>query len=569
MSSSASPDTSSDDDNINDARERFGRGANIYEETGKHSNALHDASLQGDLDTVQYLLDKGADINAQGGKYGTALQAASHQGNKSVMRELLHRGAKVNAQGGRYGNALQAASMGGHQEVLELLEKQLHIKQVISNAIDDLEVFHSNEDIKTIVCHMDLEVLACRKMDAEDMDDISRLVTFTGTSRQAQAATCVDYISPEYRMSTNSPPHLKLFLLSSDLVDTNTETSSDCWMPILRNSILACGFPSAPRTEGLGLEVPPAIMLYLAGVNYPTEWTTSSKSKGFIFRSDFRLDDDDISMLVPTQRLENAIQWHLVRTKGPRSTSIDKKNSNFINGMMDGTTEWYKTDDVDLLMHSRAFLGCWSQAEVLLGTTYFHTKVFGFSNLDDARRNMWISNQSSLTVGGNLPAGISSILRLGTMFSIPIGFQVRGPQRRVIDASQLGQQVLFQNASEQPLLLYDTAAKRAWMVAELSVALDMAHHFLASLKLDPSITSQLKYAKPSGNGGSAAYDAIDACKNVELWPDAMHEGKQMQFHNIISIFLTIFRQSIPLRLGLGTCPQRWHPPTRSIRAFAY
>lgn len=80
------------------------------------------------------------------------------------------------------------------------------------------------------------------------------------------------------------------------------------------------------------------------------------------------------------------------------------------------------------------------------------------------------------------------------------------------------------------------------MVAELSVALDMAHHFLASLRLDPSVTHQLKHAVPSGNGGSAAYDAIEACKNVDLWPDATHEGKQMQFHHILSIFLAIFQQ---------------------------
>lgn len=611
MSSSALPDISSDDDSIGNARGRFGRGANVYEQTGKHSNALHDASLQGNLDTVRYLLDNSVDVNAQGGRYGTALQAASyHQANMLILQHLLDHGANVNAQGGkygtalqaasrignihnvlfllgkgaevnaqggeygtalqaasrhghldivecllafhakvythggRYGNALQAASRGGHHEIFELLLKHLNINQVISTAIDDLKVFHSDEDIMTIVCHMDWEVLACRKMEAEDLDDISQLVTFTGTSEQAQAATCVDYMrqtwpktgnimmhalqqaivnrthdvtiapqhhvklllkdavdeigqtesarveitgsrtdvietleqlswfaatfrehhgdtimcsfanlvpAPEYRMSTTSPPHLKLSILSSDLAATNTRTPSNCWMSMLRNSILACGFPSAPRTEGLGLEVPPAIMMYLAGVTYPTQWTTSSQ--GLIFRSCSRPDEEDISILVPVQQLKNGIQWHLIRTKSPLGTLIDKEDSRFINGMMDGTTEWYKTDDVDLLMRSRGFLGCWSQAEVLIGTSYFSTKVFGFSDLDDAGRSIWVSTQSSLTVGGNLSAGVSSLLRLGAMFSVPIGFRVRGPQRRVIDASQLGQQVMFRNASEQPLLL--------------------------------------------------------------------------------------------------------------------
>ncbi|KXH69656.1 hypothetical protein CSAL01_13723 [Colletotrichum salicis] len=41
------------------------------------------------------LLDKGADVNAQGGENGNALQAASLDGNKEVIQMLLDKGADI------------------------------------------------------------------------------------------------------------------------------------------------------------------------------------------------------------------------------------------------------------------------------------------------------------------------------------------------------------------------------------------------------------------------------------------------------------------------------------------
>ncbi|GKU17318.1 unnamed protein product, partial [Fusarium langsethiae] len=96
-------------------------GSDVNAQGGCYGNALQAASLPGNLEVVQRLLDEVADVNAQGGEYGNALQAASLPGNPEVVQLLLEKGADVNGQGGQYGNALQAASLRGNLEVVQLL----------------------------------------------------------------------------------------------------------------------------------------------------------------------------------------------------------------------------------------------------------------------------------------------------------------------------------------------------------------------------------------------------------------------------------------------------------------
>ncbi|EGU74404.1 hypothetical protein FOXB_15094, partial [Fusarium oxysporum f. sp. conglutinans Fo5176] len=77
---------------------------------------LYYACLGGLSWAARDLTTEGADVNAQGGFYGNALQAASLHGNLEIVQLLLDKGADVNAQGGQYGNALQAASYKGKLE---------------------------------------------------------------------------------------------------------------------------------------------------------------------------------------------------------------------------------------------------------------------------------------------------------------------------------------------------------------------------------------------------------------------------------------------------------------------
>ncbi|GJC89989.1 ankyrin repeat and SOCS box protein 8 [Colletotrichum liriopes] len=99
----------------------LGEGAEVNAQGGHFGNALQAASLHGNQEVVELLLEKGAEINAQGGYFGNALQAASSSGNQGIVELLLNNGADVHAQGGKHGNALQAAFWKGDETIARLL----------------------------------------------------------------------------------------------------------------------------------------------------------------------------------------------------------------------------------------------------------------------------------------------------------------------------------------------------------------------------------------------------------------------------------------------------------------
>lgn len=86
--------------------------------------------VESDADTEvgnkgRMLLDwpDGSNINDGGGFYLTALHNAANQGEMKTVEQLVNRGANVNARDGQYHTTLQAAAaaVGGFDDVVEYL----------------------------------------------------------------------------------------------------------------------------------------------------------------------------------------------------------------------------------------------------------------------------------------------------------------------------------------------------------------------------------------------------------------------------------------------------------------
>lgn len=73
----------------------------------------------------------------------------------------------------------------------------------------------------------------------------------------------------------------------------------------------------------------------------------------------------------------------------------------------------------------------------------------------------------------------------------------------------------LRNAKRQPLLLYDVAAKRGWLVPELSAILHLALTW-AYHQDQPGVAEAFTPADVSSDGGSASYMAIQAAKQNAL-----------------------------------------------------
>jgi ankyrin repeat protein len=102
-----------------DPNAKKGADPKAQNENGK--TALMNASLKGNTEIVNLLLDHGADINAKTISGQAALNAAVQRGHTEIVRLLLDRGADINAKDS-YGNtALSNAAFNGHTEIVKLL----------------------------------------------------------------------------------------------------------------------------------------------------------------------------------------------------------------------------------------------------------------------------------------------------------------------------------------------------------------------------------------------------------------------------------------------------------------
>ena len=88
---------------------------------GLFGSALASASVFGQKEVVQILLENGANVNMEGGRDGSALASASTFGQKEVVQILLENGAEVNMVGRFHGSALALASARGQKEVVQIL----------------------------------------------------------------------------------------------------------------------------------------------------------------------------------------------------------------------------------------------------------------------------------------------------------------------------------------------------------------------------------------------------------------------------------------------------------------
>lgn len=270
-------------------------GADINAQGGSYDNALQAASSKGHETIVQLLLKNGADVNAQGGYYGNALQAASSKGHETIVKLLIDFGADVNAQGGYYRNALQAALSEGYERVEQLLVKsgadfeaqggyhnnalqaasykghekvvpqllqtfeQCEMCVIVRKAfLEGRNASHATGNLKNkarIVYHCFWELPNTIRTQFVSGQRLSQVMTLTGTTENAQAATCEDFISQFW------PSSGSLLLKAIEEFLTSVESNSKKGKPetlsrlsedstsIEIRSVIKSG--KGPATEGL------------------------------------------------------------------------------------------------------------------------------------------------------------------------------------------------------------------------------------------------------------------------------------------------------------------------------
>ena len=93
----------------------------INAQDGTGQSALLLASHNGNMDSVEFILNHGADVYLSSRDGNTPLIQASADGHISVVKKLIERGARLDASQKDGTNAAYRAAQNGHLDILKLL----------------------------------------------------------------------------------------------------------------------------------------------------------------------------------------------------------------------------------------------------------------------------------------------------------------------------------------------------------------------------------------------------------------------------------------------------------------
>ena len=137
------------------------------------------------------------------------------------------------------------------------------------------------------------------------------------------------------------------------------EESNCCWKPLLGDLVLVTGFPTPSRSANvIGLESRVEILADLIGIQQAVTYRG-----GYVLKGRFHA-------MVPIERFDDAVQWHLVDTSPFRLMwdDIEKQCPKRVLGML--------PEDCDHLLSSRAVLGWCENIENLLGKSWRDALAF-------------------------------------------------------------------------------------------------------------------------------------------------------------------------------------------------
>ncbi|PLB47714.1 hypothetical protein P170DRAFT_385589 [Aspergillus steynii IBT 23096] len=205
------------------------------------------------------------------------------------------------------------------------------------------------------------------------------------------------------------------------------KANGDCWHDLFRNCVVVEGYPIPRRPEvgaANGLEIPLPMMASLVQANYVNTFLGGLFIKGFS------------AMLVPTEKHNGVIVWHLVHNKnGDRISYLDSTVTP-VEGLIAGR-----------LSQERHILGWCSDAKYLAGTRDAEYKVSS-SRLPRPREN-GILNRASISSGQMITGGEPFLV---------------GYKDTPFHVSRAGYVKKLKWIIQKSVVLWDEEAKRGWLI---------------------------------------------------------------------------------------------------------
>lgn len=246
-----------------------------------------------------------------------------------------------------------------------------------------------------------------------------------------------------------------------------------CWNAMLAPAIISRGFPLPERHEDyLGLELPFYVMVRLAQVLFPLFVNGGLILKGHR------------TALIPTRinTDENLIQWHFMDKCGIED--LAKEDSIIFD------SRFAKTSTFGFLETARNFVGHWPEAILRVGTVDSQYKLEeSFSGADIQHDRMKASKEFNLMANLTLVPGAQ--LAAGMKFMAYNG-------QTAMDRDYLSLEDQLKQSYNEPILLYDTSAKRAWLFPEIIFVFHLAMIDIKNIAYDEDISREIESLYLSG-----------------------------------------------------------------------
>ena len=221
-------------------------------------------------------------------------------------------------------------------------------------------------------------------------------------------------------------------------------SETPCWLALFSGASIARGFPIPEREQETGLEISLELMAEIAGVRHAYVFDHGIVMKGFS------------NMFLPIKRSGDRVQWHLISS--PHCNTRLSYQEVLVQCPNRALLEEV---DLECIKSSRPILGWCTPATSLLGSDRADYESIDYSGACHADSPLKFSGATF----GFQQIGLAQ-------FDVTLGpkdgkchFQRSGPYERIIFA-----------AEKTPIVLYDTAEKRAWLVPASEVMLHMARH---------------------------------------------------------------------------------------------
>ncbi|KAH8703635.1 hypothetical protein BGW36DRAFT_414097 [Talaromyces proteolyticus] len=400
-----------------------------------------------------------------------------------MVEFLASRGANLNAMTDQGRTALNIALQTGQHKLAErLLDKGALLRVTIREHIQKC-FKHGTIQIQMTVYW---RILSFVRTELSAIDDLRKAVTLTGSVKNAQMLSCEDFVVQTWGDSglrvldavigglktgynetriTGTTPNVTIETYEDDSMrvtvggslkqatdvieqlswlccvfacddtapNNGLMVSAGCFRPSgdstrfylssIHSSLdtfsdevcgtLALGYPAPPRKEGIGLEIPFPLLLRFADISISMDYDGGTILVG------------SCTILFPSKRLEDGIQWHVVVATSPS----------------------------EALSQLKAYLGYCSHALLVMSQSSFDLS----SLLPRTQSRIEMAREGTTSVGLSI-RGVATA-------TVPLG-EIRDVEDRLI------------NADRRPILIYDRTNDRGWLVSELILVLHMALTYL-------------------------------------------------------------------------------------------